>query len=100
MDDALKGGKALAKAFVAKGKPGVPTSRPSDRVPLAPEQRLPVNVRLPVPIAHGLLDAANDRKKRRAARSSQQDIVAEALEPWLREQGYLKSSDLETTHLS
>jgi hypothetical protein len=48
-----------------------------------PERRIAVTLRLPEKIAHALIDASAERRKKRQRNWSQQDIVAEALATWL-----------------
>lgn len=55
-----------------------------------PERRIAVTLRLPEKIAHALIDASAERRKKRQKNSSQQDIVAEALEDWLPRTGKLE----------
>jgi len=47
------------------------------------EKRIAVTLRLPARIAHALIDASADRRKKREQNWSQQEIVAEALDEWL-----------------
>ena len=49
-----------------------------------PVESVRMTFRLPKSIADGLIDASAGRRKRRDKASSQQDIVAEALDLWLK----------------
>ena len=55
-----------------------------------PERRIAVTLRLPEKIAHALIDASAERRKKRKKGWSQQDIVAEALASWLPRTGKLE----------
>ena len=50
---------------------------------------IPVNVRLRPELARALKTASLDRQMRGIEPHSKREIVEEALEPWLRSQGYL-----------
>lgn len=77
-------------AFLQEGKPGAGESEESNcpRISkpseLPVEERIAVTVRLPRDLAHALIDASAERRKNREKNWSQQDIVSEALECWLR----------------
>lgn len=49
----------------------------------------PMTVRVPTRIPAALLKAASERKLKKARPFTQQDIVAEALQNWLQENGYM-----------
>ncbi len=53
------------------------------------ERRVAVTIRLPQRLANGLIDASAQRRKERAKIRTQQDIVTEVLEAWLKRNGFL-----------
>jgi len=93
-----------ARQFV-KGSPGTQPMEPPPVAPPAPASRLSlglpvpaeipikpglvaVTVRVPHDVPHRLLLASVDRRLKRQRPCTQQEIVAEALEQWLRTHGY------------
>ena len=54
-------------------------------------ESVPITVRLPADVAHGLRHAIADRLVSRVEPRKQQDIVAEALVLWLAAQGYVET---------
>lgn len=76
------------RAFLEAGTENRQNSDPNlepKESPKTPERRIAVTLRLPEEIAHALIDASAERRKKRQKNSSQQDIVAEALEEWFSE---------------
>ncbi len=81
-------GREEVLAFLDAGKP---RSRNEDASKAGPkpelaERRIAVTFRLPEWIAHALIDASAERRKKRAKAWSQQEIVAIALAEWLEKQ--------------
>jgi hypothetical protein len=66
-------------------------ARPGPRKEREPEivSFTPMTVRVPARIPAALLKAASERKLKKARPFTQQDIVAEALQNWLQENGYM-----------
>jgi len=79
-------------AFLREGDPGarrqeIPPSRETTTpLQVQAEERIAVTVRLPRNLAHALIDASAERRKKREKAWSQQEIVAEALAEWLEKQ--------------
>lgn len=91
MTEAL-GRSGEVMAFLREGDPGAKksekahppeTPKPSESLT---EKRIAVTVRLPRNLAHALIDASAERRKKREKAWSQQEIVAEALAEWLEKQ--------------
>lgn len=85
MTEALKD-RADVIAFLDAGKAKVRNENPTNQPTPSrqrPEERIAVTVRLPIDIAHALIDASAERRKNRKKAWSQQDIVAESLKVWL-----------------
>lgn len=57
--------------------------------PVHPVSRITLSIRVPYEIPEGLLRASTDRKLKHLKPSTQQEIAAEAISRWLRENGYL-----------
>lgn len=57
--------------------------------PAAQSARVPVTARLPADMAHALKRASFERQLQAIEPNTLQDIVEEALTPWLRKHGYL-----------
>ena len=77
-------------AFLREGDPGAKKpakrhhpERPKPSESLA-EERIAVTVRLPKELAHALIDASAERRKNREKAWSEQEIVAEAILEWLK----------------
>jgi cell pole-organizing protein PopZ len=74
-------------------------SRPSDAASTDDSQkpaaarkkpaRVQLSTKMRADLAEALKDVSLDRQKERAERSTLQDILEEAVEPWLRSNGYL-----------
>ncbi len=69
------------------------TQRRRRRSPVIPTGLIPITVRLQPEIAAGLKRASLERQLYGEDIHTQQDIVETALEPWLRNHGYLGKSD-------
>ena len=78
-------GREDVLAFLDAGKPRSQNDDARKARPKAEptEKRIAVTLRLPARIAHALIDASADRRKKREQNWSQQEIVAEALDEWL-----------------
>ena len=82
------------KSFVDKGN--VSGSQPSSGKSKRPVKKKPVespvmlSARVPQRIMDGLFEVVVERKRKKADRSTQQDVVAEILEEWLQAKNYLK----------
>lgn len=79
MTEALKDREDI-KAFLSDKAPS--RSNEQTRSEKPPARRIAATLRLPEKIAHALIDASAERRKKRQKNWSQQDIVAEALEDW------------------
>ena len=79
-------GREDVLAFLDAGKPRSRNDdAPKARAKAEPaEKRIAVTLRLPERIAHALIDASAERRKKREQNWSQQDIVAEALAAFLK----------------
>ena len=80
--------------FVAgEGKtPKKPASQspPPDQSAAPPDSALvPISTRLRPDIAHALRRASLERKLNRESQNTVQEIIESALDPWLRDHGYL-----------
>lgn len=85
MAEALKEREEV-RAFLVAGNLSGQTKEASPPVRTkrkTPERRIAVTLRLPEKIAHALIDASAERRKKRHNDWSQQDIVAEAVQLWL-----------------
>ena len=72
--------------------PRAPARKPKNPAVMAPGQApglIPVNVRIPPDIAAAIQTASSERQLQGLEQSSKREIVEEALEPWLRTNGYL-----------
>ena len=69
-------------------RPAPPARRPKNAAVMAPGL-IPVNVRIRPDIAAALQTASLERQLQGLEPSSKREIVEEALEPWLRTNGYL-----------
>jgi len=67
--------------------PNIMTITPNDRSPVVVPAIVAMTFRLPASLAARLLEVSATRKLRREHPFHQQDIVAEALILWLRQQG-------------
>ena len=83
MRDALQRSKDVSD-FIQGGTPK--DSKPAKPV----SQLVKLSARIPKAIMNGLFSAQVDRKKRGLDNHKQQEVVAEILEKWLREHGYLE----------
>ena len=61
---------------------------PTVSLPVSAQGVIGLNTRLPAAISTALLTASISRKIQRLAPFTQQDIVAEALQDWLRKHGF------------
>lgn len=75
----LEAGKASPKINKAPQDEAQPSVKEPER---ETNRRIAVTLRLPEKIAHALIDASAERRKKRNRNWSQQDIVAEALEQY------------------
>jgi hypothetical protein len=111
LENTPKADPETEKAFVLKAKkpnptptkkPPKPKSQPVEATPVsapeaqaeqAPEQSLgrsPLSSRLRTDFSEALKRASLERQLAKQKPSTVQDILEEALEPWLRKHGYLK----------
>lgn len=81
----------LAKQFVYGEARGPSTRSPAERIARAPDQprRTGVSTRMREDFAKALKRASLERQMDGVHPHTLQDILEEALEPWLREHGYL-----------
>lgn len=59
-----------------------------DRALAGPVHKVNLSVRVPAALTAGLLRASTDRKLNRERPATQQEIVTEAIEQWLKRHGY------------
>ncbi|MFO0807549.1 MAG: hypothetical protein U0746_02915 [Gemmataceae bacterium] len=84
--------------FVYRGKPAAPESPPAattaaatlDKSAAASQGRSPVTTRIRNDMAEALKRASLERQLAKTYPNTVQDILEEALEPWLRANGYLQ----------
>lgn len=83
---------AKEKEFVYGDKPSTPASKqPADPQNLAPLlSRTPISTRIRTEFADALKRASLERQLNKVQPNTLQDILEEAIEPWLRNNGYLK----------
>jgi hypothetical protein len=80
--------REVEKSFVFQDKPNAaPVAPPGPRVVA---ERLPLSTRIRADIANALKRASLERQLGNVEPSSLQEIIEDALEPWLRTHGYLK----------
>ena len=80
----LKSVKKVAETTERKREKGSKSKEGSE------ELRVSVTFRLPASVANALIDLSAERRKARVKRRSQQDIVTEILEKWLKKEGILR----------
>ncbi|MBY0459951.1 MAG: hypothetical protein K2V38_21755 [Gemmataceae bacterium] len=79
-----------AFVFSARGPdPAAPAPAQTAPTPRGPVERLPVSSRLRADLAVALKRASLERQLRNEYPNSLQEILEEAVEPWLRTRGYL-----------
>ena len=93
--------RSLEKEFVYSGKPKPPEAPPAAPAPAAETRegkgqsrsainRMPLTTRVRADFAAALKRASLERQLNGVTPHTLQDILEEALEPWLRNNGYLK----------
>jgi hypothetical protein len=83
---------AVAREFVYEGKPGAapPEIKPQTQVPVAPViNRVSLSTRIRDDFAKALKRASLERQLKGVEPNTLQDILEQAIEPWLRSNGYL-----------
>ena len=84
---------AVAKAFIHEGS--VATAAPAITTPQSPERiapvmsRAPLSTRIRADFAAALKRASLERQLQGVEPNTLQDILEEAIEPWLRDHGHL-----------
>lgn len=69
--------------------PATPRSQPSTATPAGTVYLVPITTRLKPELADALKRASLERQLARVRPNTVQDIIEEAVEPWLRANGYL-----------
>jgi hypothetical protein len=97
--DGLKVDPRVEKDFVFAAKPKPMPSEELPAEPVAPREtagraanpvsRVPLTTRIRGDFAEALKEASLKRQLEKVSPNTQQDILEEALEPWLRTHGYL-----------
>ena len=80
----------LEEAFVYGSEKTVERPTRSEATYPAPQAKLPLSTRIRADLAQGLKRASLERKLEGQTPDTVQEILEDLLEPWLREQGYLK----------
>ncbi|KAA0214977.1 MAG: hypothetical protein EDM82_08520 [Cyanobacteria bacterium CYA] len=78
---------AVAREFIHSGKPAV--VRPAQDPAAQAVSRAPLSTRIRADFAAALKRASLERQLKGVEPHTLQDILEEAIEPWLRENGYL-----------
>jgi hypothetical protein len=92
--EGLKVDRTLEEQFVYRDKASAGGGQaaapgPAVLVPPAPVSRVPLTTRVRADLAQALKRASLERQLQGVQPNSVQDILESALEPWLREHGYL-----------
>lgn len=85
----------IAREFVYAGKTSEPTKpeptkTPTPATPTVAVNRVPISTRIRDDLAKALKRASLERQLEGVEPSTLQDMLEQAIEPWLREHGYLE----------
>ena len=79
-----------ARDFVFEGRGGAASPSPAKVTPVAPTvSRVPLTTRIRDDLAKALKRASLERQLAAVEPNTLQDILEEAIEPWLKQHGYL-----------